>query len=45
MSRAVLSAILIEMNVLLNEIEIEQLHMELTVYFGLVGAYDECQAL
>jgi hypothetical protein len=33
------------MNVLLSEIEIEQLHNELTAYFGLIGAYDECQAL
>ncbi|MGQ9624280.1 MAG: hypothetical protein ACUVT9_02800 [Candidatus Bathycorpusculaceae bacterium] len=45
MSRAVLSAILAEMNLLLSEIEIEQLHNELTAYFGLVGALNECQAL
>ncbi|MEM3673524.1 MAG: hypothetical protein QW468_04805 [Candidatus Bathyarchaeia archaeon] len=45
MSRAVLNLILAEMNVLLSEIEIEQLYNELTAYFGLVGAYNECQAL
>ncbi|MGB9671537.1 MAG: hypothetical protein ACPL0C_06600 [Candidatus Bathyarchaeales archaeon] len=45
MSRAVLNIILAEMNVLLNEMEIEQLYMELTAYFGLIGAYNECQAL
>lgn len=45
MSRAVLNLILAEMNILLSEIEIEQLYNELTAYFGLVGAYDECQAL
>jgi hypothetical protein len=45
MSRAILSAILAEMNVLLSEIEIEQLYNELTAYFGLIGAYNECQAL
>ncbi|MEM3628535.1 MAG: hypothetical protein QXQ94_09480 [Candidatus Bathyarchaeia archaeon] len=45
MSRAVLNAILNEMKVWLNEIEREQLYYELTTYFGLIGATNECQAL
>jgi len=45
MSRAVLTAILSEMQVWLNETEKEQLHQELLYYFGLIGATDECQAL
>jgi len=45
MSRMVLTAILSEMQVWLNEIEKEQLHQELLYYFGLIGATEECQAL
>lgn len=45
MSRAVLDAILNEMQVWLNEIDREELHNELLAYFGLVGALNECQAL
>jgi hypothetical protein len=45
MSRAVLNAILSEMQVWLNEIEREQLYHELLAYFGLIGALNECQAL
>jgi hypothetical protein len=45
MNRAVLNAILSEMQIWLNEAEREQLHHELTAYFGLVGAINECQAL
>jgi hypothetical protein len=45
MSRAVLNAILNEMQIWLNEIEREQLYHELTAYFGLIGATNECQAL
>ncbi len=33
------------MQVLLNETEREQLYHELTAYFGLIGAANECQAL
>jgi len=45
MSRQVLTAILAEMQVWLNEIEREQLYHELTAYFGLIGATNECTAL
>jgi len=45
MSRAVLNAILNEMQVWLNENEREQLYHELTAHFGLIGATAECQAL
>jgi len=45
MSRQVLTAILAETQVMLNENEKEQLHHELTAYFELIGAADECQAL
>lgn len=45
MSRAVLSVILAEIGVMLNEIEKELLYHELLAYFGLVGALNECQAL
>ncbi|MEM4733593.1 MAG: hypothetical protein QXD70_03590 [Candidatus Bathyarchaeia archaeon] len=45
MSRAVLNAILNEMQVFLSEIEREQLHHELLAYFGLMGAINECQAI
>jgi hypothetical protein len=45
MSKAVLNAILSEMQIWLNEIEIEQLYHELTAYFGLIGATNECHAL
>jgi len=44
-SRAVLTAILSEMQVWLNETEKEQLYHELLYYFGLIGALDECQTL
>jgi hypothetical protein len=33
------------MHVLLSNPEIDQLHQEILVYFGLVGAIDQCQAL
>ncbi|MEM3566280.1 MAG: hypothetical protein QXK18_05355 [Candidatus Bathyarchaeia archaeon] len=45
MSRAVLSAILAEIGITLNETEKELLYHELLAYFGLVGALNECQAL
>ncbi|MEM2254975.1 MAG: hypothetical protein QXD73_05270 [Candidatus Bathyarchaeia archaeon] len=45
MSRAVLNAILNEIHVWLNETDREQLYHELTAYFGLIGAINECQAL
>jgi hypothetical protein len=45
MSRKILNAILNEMQIWLNEIEREQLYHELTAYFGLIGATDECTAL
>jgi hypothetical protein len=45
MSKAVLNAILNEMQIWLNEIEREQLYHELTAYFGLVGAINARQAL
>jgi hypothetical protein len=45
MSRAILNAILNEMQIWLNENEREQLYHELTAYFGLIGATNECQAL
>jgi hypothetical protein len=45
MSRAVLNAILNEMQIWLNENEREQLYHELLVYFGLIGATNECTAL
>ena len=45
MSRAVLSAILSQIGVLLSEAEKEQLYHELLAYFGLVGALNGCQAL
>jgi hypothetical protein len=45
MSRAVLTAILTEMQVWLNQNETEQLYKELLAYFGLIGATNECQAL
>jgi hypothetical protein len=45
MIRAVLNAILIEMPIWVNENEREQLYHELTAYFGLIGATNECTAL
>ena len=45
MSKAVLTAILTEMRVWLNQNETEQLYQELLAYFGLIGATNECQAL
>jgi hypothetical protein len=33
------------MQIWLNETEREQLYHELTAYFGLIGATDECTAL
>jgi len=45
MSRQVLTAMLTEMKVWLNENEKQQLYQELLAYFGLIGATDECQAL
>jgi len=43
-SRA-MNAILNEMQIWLNETEREQLYHELTAYFGLIGATNECQVL
>jgi hypothetical protein len=45
MSRQVLTALLAEMQVWLNNTEKEQLYNELLAYFGLIGATNECQAL
>jgi hypothetical protein len=45
MSRTVLNAILSEMQIWLNENEREQLYHDLTAYFGLIGATNECTAL
>jgi len=45
MSRAVLNAIPNEMRIWLNENERERLYHELTAYFGLTGATNECTAL
>ena len=45
MSRQVLTAILAEMQVWLNNTEKEQLYNELLAYFGLIGATNECTAL
>jgi hypothetical protein len=45
MSRTVLNAILPEMRIWLNENEREQLYHDLTAYFGLMGATNECTAL
>jgi len=45
MSRQVLTAILAETQVWLNESEKEQLYRELLAYFGLIGAINECQVL
>jgi hypothetical protein len=45
MSRAVLNAILNAMQIWLNETEREQLYHELSAYFGLIGATNECTAL
>ncbi|MEM0313187.1 MAG: hypothetical protein QXQ41_01370 [Candidatus Bathyarchaeia archaeon] len=45
MNRAVLNAILYEMQIWLNQVEREQLYNELLAYFGLVGATNECEAL
>jgi hypothetical protein len=40
-----MNAILNEMQIWLNETEREQLYHELTAYFGLIGATNECQVL
>ena len=45
MSRAILTEILNEMKIFLNDFEAERLYRELLYYFGLIGASDECQAL
>ncbi|MCX8204528.1 MAG: hypothetical protein N3H31_02615 [Candidatus Nezhaarchaeota archaeon] len=45
MSRLVLQQILSEIGVWLSSIDFEQLYRELTAYFGLAGALDECRAL
>jgi hypothetical protein len=44
-SRAVLAKILTAMRVELREPEVEELRQELLVYFGLIGASGECEAL
>jgi len=44
-SRTILNTILNEMQIWLNENEKEQLYQELTAYFGLISALNECQAL
>ncbi len=38
-------SILLEMGFLLSRSEVEELYRELLVYFGIVGALNECQAL
>jgi len=45
MSRQVLTAMLTEMQVWLNESEKQQLYQELLAYFGLIGASNQCEAL
>ena len=45
MSKAVLNAILNEMQIWLNEIEREQLYNELLAYFGLMGATNKFTTL
>lgn len=45
MSRTILMSILSDMHVRLSNPETEQLYKELLVYFGLIGAVDQCQAL
>jgi len=45
MSRTILMSILSDMHVWLSDPETEQLYRELLVYFGLIGAVDQCQAL
>jgi hypothetical protein len=45
MSKRVFAAILAEMQVRLSNPDIEQLYRELTTYFGVIGAAEECQAL
>jgi hypothetical protein len=44
MSRTVLMRILNEMHVGLSRPELEQLYQELLVYFGLIGASNQCEA-
>ena len=44
-SRIVLLRILADMQVELSEPEVRELHEELLVYFDLVGAAGECEAL
>jgi len=44
-SRTILMSILSDMHVRLSNPETEQLYKELLVYFGLIGAVDQCQAL
>ncbi len=44
-SRGVLVKILTAMRVELSEPEVEELHQELLVYFGLIGASHECEAV
>jgi hypothetical protein len=45
MSKAVLNAILAEMQVWLSTSDMEQLYQKLLAYFGLIGALNTCQAL
>ncbi|MEM3615902.1 MAG: hypothetical protein QXX09_04545 [Candidatus Methanomethylicia archaeon] len=45
MSRLILEQILRELNITLGLKEFEELYKELTLYFGIVGAIDECKAL
>ena len=45
MSRAILTKILTDMGVKLSAPDVDELHQELLVYFGLIGASQECAAL
>ncbi|MBC7130393.1 hypothetical protein H5T51_04115 [Candidatus Bathyarchaeota archaeon] len=45
MSRLVLSSILAELGLKLEPAELQCLYNELLVFFGLVGALNECEAL
>lgn len=45
MSRVVLTRILNTMRVELTQPDLEELYQELLVYFGLIGATNQCEAL
>jgi len=44
-SRAILIKILTDLHVKLSAPDVDELHQELLVYFGLIGALQECEAL